>query len=746
MMSKFFTFVSAIAVLAIISPLGTGHANAGTGEFDASNGHFNFCVSVRFKASDAQIKRIKERFNSGSQILADATDNQHRFGNIRVINDSGASKAAEYWINSGSGRAFATLGKYGTRGEHVNLYYDSNFNAKSGVDGDSYTIAHEHVHHAYSIADEYSGPMGNAENAPASAETATLNYSLMDNYFTRGGRGPNGNGTTYTLNELSVKSNHDPDRDTFQSSINNNESDWETIAKSKYPAIAPKALPVSAAPAAHTVTFEDASGNLKTMLVVDRSGSMQTDNRIGFAKQGVTLFTNILKAQDSVGLASFSSSAGVNTNLALATPAHVASVNAAANSLVASGLTNIGGGLQAGLTQLTSQTSRSCNELIILFSDGDHNTGTNPISVIPSIKNEGVAVISVAIGSGLSSSGLSTLQTIGTQTGGEFFQVQNGFQLLVQFARLAAEASNQGILAQQPTLQFQNTEVQSFPLFVENNVSTITVIFTRAQTSDDFSIKLLDPAGTDVTASGGVVRNDVGNAVEFTISSPAAGEWMAEFTANAVSDGRAEFLSFADGGKGALFASVRDENIVFPAPIIIEATPQFEGIAVTNGAVAATVIRPDGGPVNIPLFDDGTNGDFIAGDGIYTAEFRNYDGSGTYTFDVTVNTTPSSQINEGESLFAGIDPANVKVVEKFVRVATTSVIVNNVPDIVRGDIDGDGDVDSNDINLLLTDKNLSTADSRCGDVCDLNGDGVINIIDARLIVPVCTRAACATEN
>ena len=212
-----------------------------------NNGVFDFCVSVRFDATDEQIEKIKTAFQNGSQILSDATDGQHRFGTITIVNDSGASQTAEYWVNSGGGRAYATYGQYGVRGEHVNLYFDDNFQAVSGADGDAYTIAHEHAHHAYGLGDEYSGPAGAAENAPT-PDTATLNYSLMDNYFTRGGRA--GGGATYTLNEFSVASNHDPDGDTWQTSING-ESDWETIAKSKFPATAPAGLPTDAPPAAH---------------------------------------------------------------------------------------------------------------------------------------------------------------------------------------------------------------------------------------------------------------------------------------------------------------------------------------------------------------------------------------------------------------------------------------------------------------------------------------------------------------
>src|SRR3712207_6651989 len=89
----------------------------GAGTF--ADGMFDFCVSVRFNATDAQLEQIRTAFQNASQVLADATDGQHRFGTITIVNNSGASQTAEYWVNAGAGRAYATYGKYGFRGEHV---------------------------------------------------------------------------------------------------------------------------------------------------------------------------------------------------------------------------------------------------------------------------------------------------------------------------------------------------------------------------------------------------------------------------------------------------------------------------------------------------------------------------------------------------------------------------------------------------------------------------------------------------
>ena len=63
-------------------------------------------------------------------------------------------------------------------------------------------------------------------------------------------------------------------------------------------------------------------------------------------------------------------------------------------------------------------------------------------------------------------------------------------------------------------------------------------------------------------------------------------------------------------------------------------------------------------------------------------------------------------------------------------------------DEIRGDLDGDGDIDRNDLNILLSYRDQPA--SACI-ACDLDGDGTITVLDARKLVVMCTRPRCSCE-
>jgi Mg-chelatase subunit ChlD len=662
-------------------------AAAGNGTFD--NGKYGFCVSVRFNATPAELARIRTVFEAGSQIFADALDGQQQFGTIRLVNGSGASESAEYWINPGTNTAHATEGRYGVRGQHVNMYFDSNFTPGDPV-GDAYRIAHEHIHHAFGVLDEYKGPNGTAECAPP-PDSATLSFSLMDNFFTRGGQAVSPGGT-YTLNELCVAANHDPDGDTAQEHVHGM-SAWETIAA--HPtrsATAPSGLPVDAPPAPHTVNIVEGFGGLRVVLLLDRSGSMSSQNRLEFAKRGGRAFVGRLENGDSVGVASFECSTSVDFPITtISGSGTIAAARSAIDSLSAGGSTNIGGGLQAALGTLTSRGTRSCNEIIVLLSDGDHNCGTAPNAVIPQLQQEGVSVISVGVGSGLSTAGEATLQNVASATGGQYFRVDSSFDLIGLFLRLVAETLGNGMLTRTPE-RIATGEVREVAVSVEKHVKSATFALAIGDDADQLLFTLQTPGGHVITESSTGTNPNVefeaeSNSRVFRVADPEAGQWKMVVSAGNVVSGELELLAFAEHDGVDLLLVMEKEAVAFPERMRIEATPIYEGVPVLGVEIAGTVRRPDGSAVPIALRDDGSvaHGDHEAADGVYGAIFDNFSVDGTYTFELAAESVNDPTYG-GESLFASPVPSKSRETT-FTRRASVAAILTGSPGVMAATLE-----------------------------------------------------------
>jgi hypothetical protein len=72
----------------------------------------------------------------------------------------------------------------------------------------------------------------------------------------------------------------------------------------------------------------------------------------------------------------------------------------------------------------------------------------------------------------------------------------------------------------------------------------------------------------------------------------------------------------------------------------------------------------------------------------------------------------------------------------------TARAIVSVPNATTGDLDADGDVDQDDVNILQTALDTPAAS---GDARDLNRDGIIDAADLAILQSFCTRPGCATR-
>ena len=132
------------------------------------------------------------------------------------------------------------------------------------------------------------------------------------------------------------------------------------------------------------------------VLVLDRSGSMQSQDKIGAAKAAALAFVDRLDlSQDQVALVSFADSATLDQGLTR----QAALVRAAIDRQVAAGGTDIIGGLEVARTELHSGNRVAAHQpVVVLLSDGVPTSG-DPRAAAQALKDDGARLFTIGLGS-----------------------------------------------------------------------------------------------------------------------------------------------------------------------------------------------------------------------------------------------------------------------------------------------------------------------------------------------------------
>ncbi len=136
--------------------------------------------------------------------------------------------------------------------------------------------------------------------------------------------------------------------------------------------------------------------------VVDVSGSMNMENRLGLVKRALTLLVDQLRPTDKVGIVVYGSDARVVlTHTGIQNREYIIE---AINQLHSEGSTNAEAGLQMGYKLALKNSKSDCINRVILCSDGVANVGnTGPDAILKTIGNyvkEGVTLTTVGFGMG----------------------------------------------------------------------------------------------------------------------------------------------------------------------------------------------------------------------------------------------------------------------------------------------------------------------------------------------------------
>lgn len=173
------------------------------------------------------------------------------------------------------------------------------------------------------------------------------------------------------------------------------------------------------------------------VLVVDRSGSM-AGSKFASLVAAIQLFVQTLNdtpVDEQVGLASYSSNSSVDVRM---TP-DLNQIVVATSQLPVGGLTSISAGMRSGRSIFRTGRPRAFVErTMIVMTDGNHNTGVEPITIVPSLVAEGVQIHTITFGNGADQQRMRAIAAAGS---GQHFHAVSGAQLAEIYREIALTLS-----------------------------------------------------------------------------------------------------------------------------------------------------------------------------------------------------------------------------------------------------------------------------------------------------------------
>jgi Ca-activated chloride channel family protein len=176
--------------------------------------------------------------------------------------------------------------------------------------------------------------------------------------------------------------------------------------------------------------------NKNLVLLVDVSGSMSDTDKLPLIKTSFKKLVTGLTANDKVAIVSYAATAKVV--LASTSGDQKTTINAAIDSLVASGSTDVGNGLQLAYDEANLGFIESGINRVILATDGDFNTGlTSQKSMLQFIasQRQNNEIFMTVLGYGITDYDDNIMQIIADNGDGNYYYVDNekeSYRIFVQ--------------------------------------------------------------------------------------------------------------------------------------------------------------------------------------------------------------------------------------------------------------------------------------------------------------------------
>lgn len=308
--------------------------------------------------------------------------------------------------------------------------------------------------------------------------------------------------------------------------------------------------PITITPTSVTSTPPISYGNSSTVMLFDVSGSMGEQDSTGVTKLDAAKgaggrILDIIQAENSaaqgaqVGILSFSSSAGVNSQLSV----DVDSVRFALDNLYASGGTGMPDGLRLSIDQFTG--SPDVKPIIIMLSDGLPNIGLNGegfldetqvrqqvLDLASEAGNKNICIYTVGFGvpnttgnvSGEASIDEDFLKQVSANSGcGAYYNAQNATDLANVYVGLRHESTGNVLLKKTGEIaQGQTVDIGAIAVPQGQNELLVTLNWPGSQLDP----VLRDPAGKIIDQNyPGATFYQSKSLASVIIQNPLAGNW-----------------------------------------------------------------------------------------------------------------------------------------------------------------------------------------------------------------------------
>lgn len=268
------------------------------------------------------------------------------------------------------------------------------------------------------------------------------------------------------------------------------------------------------------------------VLIVDNSGSMGMGgwergiSYLAYAQTDASTFTYIMNVGDSIGVVNF------NTTASYCYPSDgTGVVNISSQTIQDTAVSKIGALSAYGTTNISDAISKGSQLLaaagtpkaMILLSDGDWNTGTDPTKNLPSIP-----IHTIALGN---HGQIQTLQTIATNTGASYHLSPTPFDLMDVYNEIVNSTSVAQTLAnKEMNVPRYKTEITNgvYPSGASQaifsvNWSDFKVQYTgKTPVGNQVNVSILDPGHKVVAATPVKIGSGY---VIFKIPNPSEGQY-----------------------------------------------------------------------------------------------------------------------------------------------------------------------------------------------------------------------------